>query len=178
VRGQPGSLQDDRWLNGLAALPRHGLSWDLRVPFWHLAEAADAIGQIPGLTVVLNHAGLPWDRSEAGLAAWRKGMEALARHDGVHVKLSEFGLRGTAWNPAENARIIRDTIDIFGWQRCVFASNLPVSGLRVDIPTLVDTVCHAIAHLPAEAQAGIWHDNALRVYRIDAPGPRLIPEQP
>jgi len=169
VRGQPGTLHDEQWLQGLALLPQHGLSWDLRVPFWHLAEAADAISLIPGLTVILNHAGLPWDRSERGLAAWRKGMEALARHDLVHVKLSEFGLRDTPWDPVQNARIIRDTIDIFGWQRCVFASNLPVAGLRVDMPTLIDTVCHAIAHLPATAQAAIWHDNALRLYRINTP---------
>lgn len=178
VRGQSGTLQDERWLQGLALLPERGLSWDLRVPFWHLAEAADAIAQIPGLTVVLNHTGLPWDRSEAGLAAWRKGMQALARHDLVHVKLSEFGLRDTPWNPAEVVRIIRDTIDIFGWQRCVFASNFPVASLRVDMPTLVDTVCQAIAHLPPEAQAGIWHDNALRVYRIDTRPGRPVSEHP
>ena len=169
VRGQPATLQDERWLGGLALLPEHGLSWDLRVPFWHLTEAADAITLIPDLTVALNHAGLPWDRSEHGFAEWRKGMEALARHDLVHVKLSEFGLRDMPWDPQQNARIIRDVIDIFGWQRCVFASNLPVAGLRVDMPTLIDTVCHAIAHLPAEAQSAIWHDNALRIYRIDTP---------
>ena len=40
VAGEPGSMQDPRWLTGLLALERHGLSWDLRVPFWHLEEAA------------------------------------------------------------------------------------------------------------------------------------------
>ena len=51
VRGQPGSLQDDAVHAGLQALEAAGLSWDLRVPFWHLAEAAETIAPLPGLTV-------------------------------------------------------------------------------------------------------------------------------
>lgn len=166
VRGQPGSLQDEQWLAGLALLENHGLSWDLRVPFWHLEEAAAVVQQLPGISVVLEHAGLPWDRSAAGLAHWRKGMEALARHDQVHVKLSEFGLRHAPWNADENTAVIRDTIAIFGWQRCMFASNMPVAGLRIGVPELVDTMAGALKDLSEAAQSAIWHDNARRFYRI------------
>jgi Predicted metal-dependent hydrolase of the TIM-barrel fold len=166
VRNQPGTMQDERWLSGLSLLERHGMSWDLRVPYWHLAEAADVAAQFPSLPIVVNHLGLPWDRSDEGLAAWRQGMEALAGHDNVHVKLSELGLRDAAWNTDENARLIREAVDIFGWQRCMFASNLPVSGLSVDMATLIETVSQGIAHLTDEARRAIWHDNALRFYRI------------
>ncbi len=72
VAGEAGSLQDEIWRAGLARLPAHGLSWDLRVPFWHLTEAAAVVAGLPGLSVVLNHCGLPLDRSEAGLSAWRR----------------------------------------------------------------------------------------------------------
>ena len=78
VAGRAGSMQDPAWLEDLARLPRHGLSWDLRVPFWHLQEAAQVAADLPELAIALNHAGLPLDRSEAGLAHWRRGMEALA----------------------------------------------------------------------------------------------------
>lgn len=166
VRNQPGTMQDERWLSGLSLLERHGMSWDLRVPYWHLAEAADVAAQFPSLPIVVNHLGLPWDRSDEGLAAWRQGMEALAGHDNVHVKLSELGLRDAAWNTDENARLIREAVDIFGWQRCMFASNLPVSGLSVDMATLIETVSQGIAHLTDEARRAIWHDSALRFYRI------------
>ena len=52
-----------------------------------------------------------------GLARWRRGMEALAASPRVTVKISELGLRDAVWNEADNARIIRDTIAIFGAQR-------------------------------------------------------------
>lgn len=167
VRGQPRSLQDERWPDGLALLQRHDLAWDLRVPYWHLEEAAAAVARVPALRVVLEHAGLPWDRSDAGLAHWRRGMIALAALPGVHVKLSEFGLPAAPWDRRSTLRVIRETVATFGWQRCMFATNLPVSGLRVSMRELVDTVAEALADLDVDARDAIWHRNALRFYRID-----------
>ncbi|HEU0201005.1 MAG TPA: amidohydrolase family protein [Burkholderiaceae bacterium] len=167
VRNQAGSLQDPRWSDGLALLQAHGLSWDLRVPFWHLEQAALLVRQHPKLPVVLEHAGLPWDRSKEGLAAWRRGMKALAACDNVHVKLSEFGLRDAPWDFSDNKRIVRETVAIFGWQRCMFGSNFPVASLRISYPLLVQAMSVALVHLEPHARRAIWHDNALRFYRID-----------
>src|SRR5882724_11154733 len=41
ARGAAGSMDDKRWRDGYALLERHGLSFDLQTPWWHLAEAAD-----------------------------------------------------------------------------------------------------------------------------------------
>ncbi|AXF24803.1 amidohydrolase [Burkholderia pyrrocinia] len=162
----PGTLRDPRWPAALERLAAHGLCWDLRVPFWHLGDAAALLADAPGVDVVLEHAGLPWDRSDAGLARWRSGMEALAESPRVVVKISELGLRDAVWNDADNARIIRDTIAIFGWERCLFASNFPVAGLRVSYPALLRTFACAMASLDDAARRAIWYDNAIRVYRI------------
>lgn len=171
VRGQPGTLQHEPWLAGLGLLRDHDLLWDVRVPYWHLEEAAEAIARFPGLRVAVEHAGLPWDRSEDGLAHWRRGMTALAALPEVVVKLSEFGLPDAPWDAASNVRVIRETVEIFGAQRCMFASNLPVSGLRAPFAEVVRTVAEALAPLDAAARDAIWCGNALRVYRI-APASR------
>ncbi|TDG04921.1 amidohydrolase [Paraburkholderia guartelaensis] len=166
----PGTLDDPRWPRALERLASHGLSWDLRVPFWHLAEVAQRLSDAPPVDVVLEHAGLPWDRSEAGLAAWRQGMEALAALPRVAVKLSEFGLRDAEWNEAENRRIIADALAIFGARRCMFASNFPVAGLRVSYPALMHTFAQALdtCGWSLAEQHAVWHDNAIRIYRIDS----------
>lgn len=170
VRGEPGSMQDERWLAGLAEMARHGLSWDLRVPYWHLQEAAEVARAVPQVPIVVEHTGLPWDRSVSGLAAWRRGMEALAACPNVHVKLSELGLRGQPWRLEDNAPVVREAVAIFGPQRCMFASNFPVAGLRIGYSELVHAMSQALAHLAPEEQHAIWHDNALRFYRIGTPG--------
>lgn len=167
VRGQPGTMQDERWLRGLSMMTKLGLSWDLRVPAWHLAEAAKVAAMFPQLQIVLNHHGFAWDRTEAGLAMWRKGMTALAAQPNVHVKLSEFGLRDQAWIEADNAAIVHETVELFGWQRCMFASNFPVAGLRIGYADLVQAMWRMLSWLPTEQQQAVMAHNALRFYRID-----------
>lgn len=169
VQGHPGTMQDERWLRGLALLERHQLSWDLRVPAWHLAEAAEVAAAFPGLPMVLNHHGFAWDRSPNGLAQWRKGMAALAAQPNVHVKLSEFGLRNEPWNEAANGAILKETVDLFGWERCMFASNFPVAGLRIGFSDLVAATWRMLAWLPRPQQQAVMATNALRFYRINLP---------
>lgn len=169
VADLPGSLHDPRWPAALERLRKHGLAWDLRVPFWHLEEAAAILRDFPGLPVVLQHTGLPWDRSEAGLAAWRRGMEALAALPDVHVRLSELGLRDRPWREEDNFPVVRDAVAIFGWQRAMFGSNFPVAGLRISYPALVRAMAEALAHLDGPARHAIWCGNALRFYRIELP---------
>lgn len=166
VKGQPGTLQDPAWLEGLSQLGNFGLSWDLRVPFWHLLEAADVAKQFPGISIILNHTGLPLDRSEEGLAAWREGMEALADAPNVYVKLSELGLRGGRWDPVSNRRVLRDALSIFGSERAVFASNLPVSGLSARFETLFAGVLDAVSELDQVAVDNIFANNARAFYRM------------
>ncbi|VTU18046.1 putative metal-dependent hydrolase of the TIM-barrel fold protein [Variovorax sp. RA8] len=169
VAGHAGSMQDAAWLRGFSLLEKHGLSWDMRVPAWHLAEAAQVAAMFPRVPMVLNHHGLAWDRSEEGLARWRGGMEILARQPNVHVKLSEFGLRDAPWDWEANARIVRDTMAIFGWQRCMFASNFPVTGLRIGFEPLVQGVSRMLDELTPDQRQAVMSGNALRFYRIELP---------
>lgn len=168
VRGEPGSMQDPAWIAGLHRLADYGLSWDLRVPWYHLAEAADVVADIPDTTVVINHCGLPLDRSDAGLVGWRAGMERLAALSNTVVKVSELGLPRNRWDRASNERVVRETLAMFGYARAMFASNLPVATLTApNFGEVVDTVlAGAGGATPAELDA-LFHATAARVYRVD-----------
>ena len=166
VSGAAGSMQDPRWLAGLRLLRKYGLSWDLRVPTWHLEEAAQVVRAMPDIPVVLNHTGFPWDRSEAGLAMWRRGMKALADCEQVCCKLSCLCLQDGPWALDDNRRIVLETIDIFGVERCMFASNFPVDGLRVSYDRMFRDFEVMSAALSASDRRKLFHDNAARFYRI------------
>ncbi len=164
--GMPGTMQDDKWLRGFALLEKYSLSWDLRVPFWHLEEAAVVARAFPRTPIILNHTGFPWDRSAEGLAAWRRGMAVLAREPNVHVKVSEFGLRDRAWDYEENRRVVLDAIAIFGIERSVFATNFPVAGLRIGYGALVGALSRMLADRPAADRERFFWRNAAAFYRI------------
>lgn len=166
VAGAAGSMQDPAWLAGLRLLRKLNLSWDLRVPTWHLEEAAQVAHANPDLPIVLNHTGFPWDRSPAGLAMWRRGMQALAACENVYCKLSCLCLPQGPWDYAANRQIVLETIDTFGVERCMFASNFPVDGLRVSFDTLFRDFRRMTATLSASEQRRLFHDNARQFYRF------------
>ena len=176
VAGQPGTLQDERWLAGLHTLADHGFSWDLRVPYYHLAEAAAVVADLPGVPVIVNHCGLPLDRSDEGLALWRDGMEQLAALPNTTVKVSELGLHPNVWDRESNILVVRETLRIFGFDRAMFASNLPVATLTA--PTFDDVMDVMLRGAAAAAGAAgasaaqldsLFHGTAARVYRVDLP---------
>jgi predicted TIM-barrel fold metal-dependent hydrolase len=168
VQGAPGTMQDDHWLRNFALLERHQMSWDMRVPYWHLAEAAAVAAAFPGIKMVVNHAGLPLDRSEDGLAIWRAGLEALADRPNVEMKISELGLPHGVWDVASNIRVVREAAAIFGVDRIMFASNLPVASLSTDFPGIMQVMRAALAGYAEADLHKFYHANATRFYRIPA----------
>jgi predicted TIM-barrel fold metal-dependent hydrolase len=79
--------------------------------------------------IVLNHAGLPFADGPDGVRPWREGMRRLAAYPNIAVKISALGMIDHHWTLDSIAGLVTTTIDIFGTDRCLFASNLPIDGL-------------------------------------------------
>lgn len=165
-RGAPGSMDDPRWREGYALLERFGMSYDLQTPWWHLDAAAELAADFPATTIIVNHTGLPSDRSAEGLAGWRRALEAVAQKPNVAIKISGLGRAGLPWTVEANSEIIRDTISIFGVDRCIFASNFPVDSLAGTFDQIYSGFFAAVAGRPEVEQRQLFHDNAVRLYRL------------
>jgi len=169
IRSKPADeamMRDPKWLAGLRRLRKFDFSWDLRVKTWELEAAAEVVRGIPDIPVVLNHAGFPWDRSPAGLEMWRKGMRALAACENAWCKLSCLCLPKGGWDYDDNKKIILEALDIFGVERCMFASNFPVDGLRVSYRQMFDDFKRMTAGLSESDRRRLFHDNAAAFYRL------------
>lgn len=164
---QEGTMRDVKWQEGLALLEKYDFSWDLRVPYWHLQEAADVLADFTSLPVVINHAGLPLDRSDMELRKWRSGMEALASLPNTTVKVSELGLKNGLWDLETNYRVIRETTEIFGFDRSMFASNLPVSSLSTSFRGLIRTVLEALPGASHDELTRLFSETAMQFYRVN-----------
>jgi predicted TIM-barrel fold metal-dependent hydrolase len=166
ARGEPGSMDDPRWRAGFSLLERFGFSYDLQTPWWHLGAAAELAADFPGTQIVINHTGLPADRSPEALGAWRRALETVAAKPNVAIKISGLGRAGLPWTLEANGPIIRDAISIFGVERCMFASNYPVDRLAGSFETIYAGFFAAVADRSPEEQRKLFHDNALRIYRL------------
>lgn len=169
-RGERGSLDDPAFRAGFALLARRHFSFDLQTPFWYAEATRDLARDFPATSILINHTFLPADRSAEGLAAWHRALEMIAGEPNVALKISGLGLPGERWNTAANSPLIRDAIRIFGSHRALFASNYPVDSLVGSFRTIYEGFRAAVAGLPAAGQRALFHDNAIRLYRIEGAG--------
>ena len=165
-RGAPGSMDCPRWRAGYARLGAHDLSFDLQTPWWHFDAAAELARDFPATAIILNHTGLPADRSAEGVAGWRAAMELLAAEPNVMLKISGLGVPGRRWTPELQGGVVRDAIRIFGVERAMFGSNFPVDALVATFEEIYGGLFEITRGMTEGARRGMFHDNAVRVYRL------------
>ncbi len=163
---RPDLMNDPAWRAGLRELEQRGLLFELQVFASQMDDAARLARDFPGLTFVLLHAGMLEDRSPEGWKRWRAGMRALADRPNVCVKLSGLGTfehhcSVELWQP-----VVRETIALFGAERCLYGSNYPIEKLWTTYDRIITVMRECLADLPAGARRAIFHDNAARIYRL------------
>ncbi len=162
----PDLIASDGWRRGFSLLERHGLSFDLQIYPSQLAAALDLAHAFPDTQIILCHLGMPIGRSSEELQDWEGAMRNFAGADNVGVKLSGFALGQGGWTLATMRPLIFKVVEIFGVDRCMFASNFPVDRLYSTYRALVEAFETVVAEFsPAEA-ARLLSVNAERVYRI------------
>jgi predicted TIM-barrel fold metal-dependent hydrolase len=157
---------DPLFRRNFAALADHGFSFDLQVFAPQMEGASRLAADHPGTTFILQHAGMLENVSEAGRAAWHRGMRLLAAQPNVMAKLSGLGTFIHRNDPGHIAWIVRETVALFGAERCLYGSNFPIEKLWTDYAPLLAAHREAVSGFTPAAQAAILHDTATRVYRL------------
>ncbi|HEY8567374.1 MAG TPA: amidohydrolase family protein [Beijerinckiaceae bacterium] len=161
---RPDLARDERLQANVARLSDYGWSFDLQVFTSQMAGAAELAEACPDVTFVLQHAGMLEDLSEGGIAAWRTGMERLAARPNVTSKLSGLGTFLRANDAAHIAFVVRETLALFGAQRCLFGSNFPIEKLWTSYGDLMAAYRSAV---PKAVRADVFSKTARRIYRLD-----------
>ena len=164
--GPPGGMTDPAWLDGYGKLGELGLHYELQTPWWHLAEASRLAAKFPEIQIIINHAGMPTDRSEDGLRAWREALADIAAHANVAIKISGIGEARFQWRPDANRRVVREVIDVFGVARCMFGSNYPVDSLCISYEDIFQNFEAFVSDFSEHEKAQLFVENARRLYRI------------
>lgn len=154
----------------IARLADHGWTFDLQVFTGQMEHAAALARACPDVNFILQHAGMAEDLSTDGMAAWRAGMRRLAERPNVVSKLSGLGTFIHRNDPAHIATITKETILMFGAERCLFGSNFPIEKLWCDYADLIDAYRQALSGLPKADQEAALHGTAARVYQLTNTG--------
>ncbi|MBJ7444225.1 MAG: amidohydrolase family protein [Sphingobium sp.] len=157
---------DPQWQAGYGLLAKHGLSFDLQCYPGQMPGLVALIERHPDIPVIINHMGMPVLTDPQGIGDWRRGMAALAALPHVAVKLSGMGFIRRDWTKENIASFIRETIDLFGVERCMFASDTPTDKLFGSIDRYMESYHAIVADLPEADRRALFGGNANRLYRL------------
>ncbi|MBT3943845.1 MAG: amidohydrolase family protein [Chloroflexi bacterium] len=160
------AMDDPTWREGYRLLAKFDASFDLQVWPWQLEMSARLANDIPEVPIILNHTGMPFANNAASRRQWGAGMRAMATAGNVSVKISALGMATPGWTADDIRPYVEDTIDIFGVDRCMFASNFPVDSLTSDYTSIWAAYDEITSGMSDADRKKLFHDNAVRYYRL------------
>jgi len=156
---------------GFEKVQEHGLRFDLQLNPHQMKDAAAFFKEFPDVPVVLDHIGNPLPTDD--VEAWQEGLKALAALPHVFCKLSMLAYTVPDWWLSDDGKAtaktyIRSTIDIFGPERCMFASNFPAEPAGIGRKELWRNFVDMVADLPQDSREALFFGTAERFYGIES----------
>ncbi len=177
---------NETYREGFAELGKRGLSFEAWLYHPQIPELTDLARAFPETTIILNHLGGPLGigpyagRHDDVFADWRESITELAACDNVVAKVGgiQMAINGFGWHERErapssdelldaNRRWYEHTIQSFGPARCMFESNFPVDKVSCSYTNMYNQFFKLVADFPADERDQLFHDTAMRVYRLD-----------
>ena len=156
----------DAWMRGFGLLGKYGLSFDLQAYPGQFAHLAGLIAKHPDIQVIIDHAGMAIPGDSDGWAIWRNGMKALAALPNVAVKISGMGFTWRPWDLDQARPYVLETIEMFGADRAMFASNFPTDKLFGSFEKHLVAYDTITADFSTDERAALFASNANRIYRL------------
>ncbi len=165
---RPGIADEADFRRGVALLARRQQLLELMLYPYQVEEVARLARDFPDQTFIVNHCGSPIDRDREGMARWRRGLKTLGSTPNIQIKISAL----TAYDPSPTPESLREValhcIESFGVDRSMFGSDFPVSRLWTSFDAIFDGFKAIVRDFSEPEQSALFHDNARRVYRMDA----------
>ena len=155
---------DEAWATGFALLGKYGLSFDLQAYPGQFPGLAPLLERHPEVPVMINHAGMMV--GESGRDEWRTGMRALAAIPHVAVKISGIGFAFRPWTIEQMRVYVLETIELFGTDRAMFASDFPTDKLFGGFDQHLDAYNAIVADFSDDERRALFAGNANRLYRL------------
>jgi predicted TIM-barrel fold metal-dependent hydrolase len=155
------------FVRGIQELGMRGLSFDLCMRSPELKDGVKLVEKCPGTSFVLDHCGNP-NVGEMPAKQWMDDIQALASQPNIVAKISGIiaGIDKTKPVKDQLAPFVDHVWNSFGPDRVVFGGDWPVCLLGGSYATWVETLREIAAVRSAADQRKLFHDNAVRTYRL------------
>ncbi len=168
IQGQPaGFALQPAFVEGVRAVGRRGLTFDLCVTHEQLREVTDLVRRCADTRFVLDHCGKPAIR-HGRLEPWRADMACLAAQENVCCKLSGLLTEAEPQRRRDEdlTPYAASVVECFGTERVLYGSDWPVLTLAGSCGDWYGFTERFTAGWTAAERRRFYADNAIRVYAL------------
>jgi L-fuconolactonase len=165
-RESAGFAVQREFIEGVRALGRHDLTFDICVLHAQLPDIIELVAEVSNVRFVLDHCGKPPIRDRI-MEPWRTHIRRLAAFDHVSCKLSGLITEAAAdWKPEDLVPYADHILNSFGHERVMFGSDWPVVTQTGSFSDWYSFTEHFVEGWSAEQMQRFYHDNAIRFYGL------------
>ncbi len=164
---EPEFMLQSNFLKGIAALEKHGFTYDILIFPKHLKAATELVQKFPNQPFVIDHIAKPYIK--AGLIdEWQEDMAKIARHNNVYCKVSGMVTEADCniWKPEDFTPYIDAVVNTFGTKRIMYGSDWPVCQVAGSYKQVLQIVQQYFSSFSVDEQQNIFCNTATRFYRL------------
>ena len=151
---------------GFVLLDKYDLRVSIGAEWQDMGKLRNLAEKFPNTLIVVDHAGLPQERSSEYFDQWKKGMATVAKADNVKCKISGLGMGDQNWTVNSIRPYVLYCIETFGVNRCFFGSNWPIDWLWSSYEDLINAYTEITKDFTQGEKICLFSQNAEGIYDI------------
>lgn len=151
---------------GCALLEKYNLVVSIAAQWQDMEKLVALASKFPNIPIVIDHAGVPEERTPEYFENWKSGMQTAATAENVICKISGLGMADHDWTVESIRPYVLHCIEAFGVERSLFATNWPVDSLFSDYDTIVSAYDEITVDFTSEERASLFSKNTETLYGI------------
>lgn len=159
-------MKNSTWVENFKYIRNRNLSFDIQIYKHQMEDAVNLANKYNDVLFILNHTGEPCYQSKEYIESWEQNMKKLAKCENVVAKISGLGMFDPNWTIDSTRIFVEKTIQIFGIERCMFASNFPVDKIFNTFDTYWNSFKEITKNYSENDKKLLFSSNAEKYYRI------------
>jgi predicted TIM-barrel fold metal-dependent hydrolase len=159
-------MKNSTWVENFKYIRNRNLSFDIQIYKHQMEDAVNLANKYNDVLFILNHTGEPCYQSKEYIESWEQNMNKLAKCENVVAKISGLGMFDPNWTIDSTRIFVEKTIQIFGIERCMFASNFPVDKIFNSFDTYWNSFKEITKNYSENDKNLLFSSNAEKYYRI------------
>ena len=159
-------MKNSTWVENFKYIRNRNLSFDIQIYKHQMEDAVNLANKYNDVLFILNHTGEPCYQSKEYIESWEQNMNKLAKCENVVAKISGLGMFDPNWTIDSTRIFVEKTIQIFGIERCMFASNFPVDKIFNSFDTYWNSFKEITKNYSENDKKLLFSSNAEKYYRI------------